>query len=154
MSDFEITFEDNGMIEKLAASPEIVREELIFATDRITTEGVNYAKNQIIANGSVVTSTLLRSIASTPATFAGGGVSGSFGTAVPYAKYVEFGRGPVVARGRALRFTVGGKTVYAKRVGPAAPRPFMKPTVAKLRPLVNAEYGAAMQRIGARLGLG
>ncbi|MRG98214.1 HK97 gp10 family phage protein [Polyangium spumosum] len=44
-----------------------------------------------------------------------------------YAHWVEHGRGPVVAKGKALRFVVNGETIFRKRVGPAAARPFMAP---------------------------
>ncbi|MDI3282118.1 HK97 gp10 family phage protein [Polyangium sp. 15x6] len=44
-----------------------------------------------------------------------------------YAHWVEHGRGPVVAKGKALRFVINGETVFRRRVGPAAARPFMAP---------------------------
>jgi hypothetical protein len=64
---------------------------------------------------------------------------------------VEDGRGPIRARGKALRFTAGGKVLYRKSVGPATPRPFIRPSVEKLRPLVPREFEAAGQRIVARI---
>lgn len=49
----------------------------------------------------------------------------------PYAGYVERGRGPVVARkGGVLRFEVAGRVIFRPRVGPARPRPFMRPAAA------------------------
>jgi hypothetical protein len=46
----------------------------------------------------------------------------------PYARFVEYGRGPVVAQGNGfLRFEVGGRVVYTRRVRAARPRPFMAP---------------------------
>lgn len=46
----------------------------------------------------------------------------------PWSGIVEHGRGAVHAKGDGfLRFEVGGRVVFAKRVGPARPRPFMKP---------------------------
>lgn len=44
----------------------------------------------------------------------------------PYASFVENGRGPVEAKNAEfLRFVIDGVVFYRKRVGPAAPRPFM-----------------------------
>lgn len=52
-----------------------------------------------------------------------GGLHGSVRTNVHYARYVESGRGPVEAKpGGFLRFRIGGRWVYRKRVGPAAGR--------------------------------
>jgi len=46
----------------------------------------------------------------------------------PHARWVEDGRGPVVAkRAKMLRFEVGGRVLFRKRVGPARARPFMAP---------------------------
>src|SRR5690348_105077 len=129
-------------------APAIVREEFLRSTDRLTLQGEAFAKGLV----PVKTGHLRRSIAMKPAVWAGGAV-GTFGTATPYGKYVEFGRGPIVARpGHFLRFTVGGRVVYRKSVGPAAPRPFIRPAAARLRPLVKLEYQAAMRRVIDRIG--
>ena len=46
----------------------------------------------------------------------------------PHSVFVEHGRGPVQAKpGGVLRFVVGGRVVFAKRVGAARARPFMAP---------------------------
>lgn len=135
---------------RMARAQSIVREELVRSTDRITLQGVTIAQGL----APVRTGHLRRSIVHKPATFAGGTVTGSYGTATPYARRVEEGRGPIRARGKALRFEVGGKVVFAKSVGPAAPRPFMRPSVMKLRPLVNREYRAALRRAMSRIGAG
>lgn len=51
---------------------------------------------------------------------------GEIAATMPYASYVENGRGPVVAKkARFLRFVIDGVVFFRKRVGPAAPRPFM-----------------------------
>lgn len=51
----------------------------------------------------------------------------------PWSSIVEGGRGPVYAKdGEFLRFQVGGRVVFTKRVGPARPRPFMKPAGVKM----------------------
>jgi DNA invertase Pin-like site-specific DNA recombinase len=52
----------------------------------------------------------------------------------PYATFVEFGRGAITAQNKkALKFVVNGKTVFAKSVGPAKPRPFMRPAGLSMR---------------------
>jgi TRAP-type mannitol/chloroaromatic compound transport system substrate-binding protein len=52
------------------------------------------------------------------------------GSDLDYAEWVEKGRGPVVAKNAdALKFTIDGQTVFRQRVGPAAPRPFMRPAL-------------------------
>ena len=46
----------------------------------------------------------------------------------PHAYWVEHGRKGFKAKNaKALRFEVGGRVIFRKSVGPAAPRPFMQP---------------------------
>jgi hypothetical protein len=59
----------------------------------------------------------------------------------PHIGYVLRGRGPITARGRALRFVIDGQVIFRKRVGPAAPNPFdqrarqaMQPALDRLAP--------------------
>lgn len=132
---------------RMAGSRAVVGEELARAVDRCTALGERESKGLV----AVRTGHLRRSIAASRATFAGGVARGSWGTNVPYARHVEFGRGPVVARGRALRFAVGGRTIYRKRVGPARARPFLFNVAARLRPRFAAEFAAARDRVVARL---
>src|SRR5690349_9662660 len=42
----------------------------------------------------------------------------------PHLRYVILGRGPIVAKGRALRFVIDGRVFFRKRVGPAAANDF------------------------------
>lgn len=42
----------------------------------------------------------------------------------PYLRPLLRGRGPVAARGRALRFVIDGQVFFRRRVGPAKPNPF------------------------------
>lgn len=50
----------------------------------------------------------------------------------PYAKWVEYGRGPVrPVRAKFLRFRIGGKLIFAKFCKPAAARPFIRPAAAR-----------------------
>src|SRR5688500_16842391 len=116
MADFDITHNIDEFSNGMRKAPAIIREEFLRSTDRLTLQGEAFAKGVV----PVRTGHLRRSIAMKPAVWAGG-ATGSFGTATPYARYVEFGRGPISARpGGYLRFTIGGRVIYAKRVGPAA----------------------------------
>lgn len=144
MSELEFRFDDaDDFARKMTAAPKIVERELVSATNRITLQGERWAKEL----AAVKTGQMRRSIAATPAKFAGGTVTGKYGTATPYAKYVEFGRrGFSAPPGKYLRFEIGGRVIFTKRVGPAKARPFIRPSLERLRPLVPREYRAALQR--------
>lgn len=147
--DFEIRFDDaKAFAQRLQAAPEIVGDEMTQGIDRLTIQGEAFTK----AETPVRTGLLRRSIAHKPATFGGGVATGSWGTATPYARYVEDGRGPVVARGRALRFTIGGTVFYRKRVGPAAGKGMFRKATQRIRPMVDREFRAVAARIIARMG--
>jgi hypothetical protein len=45
----------------------------------------------------------------------------------PYAQFVEEGRGPIEANGKALHFVKNGQDVFVRHVGPATPHPFIEP---------------------------
>lgn len=98
--------------------------------DRAVQHTLQYAEDQ--AKGTTlyrdVTGALRRN---TKATFHPGefglDVGGDLVADTEYAQFVESGRGPVEARdGGMLRFVSNGTVFYRKRVGPAAPRPFMR----------------------------
>ena len=147
MADFEFRFTDAFTFGKrMAAAPQIVSEELRSATDRLTLQGEALTK----AETPVRTGHLRRSIAHKPAVFAGGAVTGSWGTATPYAPYVEEGRGPVVAGpGKVLRFVPKGsdRAIYRKRVGPAAGHWMFRKAERRLRPYVRREFRDATRNI-------
>lgn len=99
------------------------------------------------------TGNLSRSITVTPATDDGGRIHGSVGVdrSAPYGKIQEFGVGhpwTIEPKNRkALRFTVGGKVVFAKRVThpPLAPHPFMHPALEEKRAAINERLRAAVR---------
>lgn len=147
--DFELRFDDaKAFAARMDAAPQIVGDELTQGIDRLTLQGEAFTK----AETPVRTGLLRRSIAHKPATFGGGVATGSWGTATPYARYVEDGRGPVVARGRALRFVIGGTVFYRKRVGPAAGKHMFRKATQRIRPMVAREMSAVAARIIARMG--
>jgi Bacteriophage HK97-gp10, putative tail-component len=133
--------------KRLQGAEPLVRQELGLAMQRSVLALENRAKGL----APVKTGTLRRSITSEVRS-AGGSITGIVGTNVPYARYVEEGRGPVVARGRALRFTVGGQTLFRKRVGPAKANPFFKTAVAQSAAAIAREFGLVIPRVARRLG--
>lgn len=84
---------------------------------------------------------------------AGGTIRGTVGTNVPYARIVHDGRGPVVARGRALSFVIGGRRLFRKRVGPAKANPYFARAWTKALPKINREFDQIWPRVKTRLGL-
>lgn len=148
-ADFEIRFDDAfAFAARTAAAPRIVAEEMTRGIDRLTIQGTAFTQLET----PVRTGHLRRSIAHVPASFGGGMARGSYGTATPYARYVEEGRGPVVAGpGRMLRFTIGGRVLYRKRVGPARGRFMFRKGLQRLRPLVPREFANVTQRIVSRM---
>lgn len=75
-------------------------------------------------------------------------IAGTARWLAPYAKWVEFGRGPVVAkRAKALRFEIDGVIFFRKRVGPAKAQHFTSRGLARAMPRIEAEYRAAAARI-------
>lgn len=153
MSDgFDVRFDDaRAFAARMAQAPQIVGDELTRSVDRLTLQGERYTKVET----PVRTGHLRRSIAMSPATFAGGAATGSWGTATPYARWIEEGRGPVVASpGKVLRFIPKGSStpIYRKRVGPARGHFMFKKALAKVRPLVGREMRDGIRRIVVRLG--
>jgi hypothetical protein len=149
--DFEFRFDDaKAFATRLNAAPQIVGEEMTKGVDRLTIQGEAFTK----ADTPVKTGNLRRSIAHKPATFGGGVARGSWGTATPYAKWVEEGRGPIVAGpGKVLRFEIGGTVLYRKRVRGAAGRFMFRNATARIRPMVAREFAAVGKRIVARMGI-
>ena len=137
-----------SVTRRFTGAERIVGAELVTLVDRLTIAGSGAAKGRV----GVRTGNLRRSLTHEPARRAGGHVTGAFGSNVPYARVHNDGRGPVVARGRALRFTIGGAVFYRKRVGPAQGRRYMEAGAAEIRRRTPAETAAAARRITAALG--
>ena len=146
--DFAVdTHEIEAFAARCRGAEPIVRDEMDHAMHRsvLTLEG----KGKALA--PVKTGTLRRSITSEVRS-AGGVITGVVGTNVPYARYVEEGRGPVEAKGRALRFTIGGTVFFRKRVGPAKASHFFRNAVAQSAGLIVKEFGQVIPRVANRLG--
>lgn len=76
----------------------------------------------------------------------------SLGSIAPYNVFVHEGRGPVVARGRALKITFcDGTTIFRKRVRAAPANPFMDKGLRKAEPGILKRFEQAETRIVQRL---
>ena len=152
MSDFTFEFLDAfEFAELMAAAPDVVESEITTATDRVAIYGMGVS----IKATPWKTGHLRRSHAQIPTSYSAGYARGGWGNAVPYAEYVEEGRGPVVAKNaKALAFTPkGGKNViFRKSVGPAAAQPFMEPGREAAESRMDAEFSGAITRIVEALG--
>jgi hypothetical protein len=150
--DIDFEFDDAfAFASRMAAAPRIVGDEMTRGIDRLTIQGVAFTQVET----PVRTGHGRRSIAHKPATFGGGMARGSYGTSVPYMKWVEEGRGPIDAGpGRVLRFVPKGSStpIYRRRVGPAKGHHMFRKGVQRLRPLVGREFRTVTQNIIARMG--
>lgn len=147
-----VTFDATEMFEfagRWDGAEQIVGQELTRGIDRVTIRAEAITKQ----NTGVKSGHGRRSITHKPATFGGGVAKGSWGTNVWYMKIHENGRGSVVASpGKMLRFEIGGKVLFRKRVGPAAGRFMFRKAMIQVRPMVRREMQASAQRIASRLG--
>lgn len=136
--------------ESMGVAADALDDELGATAFKVAQEGARIAQGILASNGSVVTGDLYDSIQAQGGGMSGGVASASYGpTDDEPARWVEFGRGPVYARpGGALKFQIKGRGpyLYRKSVGPAPARPFMRPSVARLRPLATKMFGEAVMR--------
>ena len=159
MSDFEIVVTGaDELIARFRKAPEIVKTEMIKGVDRLTFAGQATSQKE----APVDTGNLRRSITQTKASFAGGSVSGAWGTNLPYAKYVEFGRGPGkmppagALSGWIRRHGGGSEFVIRRAIGRKGTKGkhFMQKGRVFVQPRVKAEFDAVAQRIASQLGGG
>ena len=116
------TTQVDALARKYAGSERVIHDAMVEGMTRTGLALERAAK----AAAPVKTGTLRRSITSTVSASARSYIA-RVGTNVPYAIYVEEGRGPIVAGpGKVLRFEIGGVVFFRKRVGPARAQPFMK----------------------------
>lgn len=113
-------------------------DEAVLETAR---RGKDLEKEHLLRNGSIQTQKLYNSINYTIKNKRKAIIGPMMKEAYP--QYIEKGRGPVYPKHtKALRFTINGKTVFAKSVGPAKARPFVHPTWVELR----TEYPYIMEK--------
>lgn len=155
MSDLEFQFDDaHRFAAMLAKAPAVVEREMVAATDRLTLMGEREAKTK----APVRSGHLRRAITAKPATFGGGQVRGLWGVSVksergfPYHIAVERGRrGFSASPGKVLRFEIGGRVIYTKRVRAAKGHWYMRGSMEAVRPRVLPEYRGALSRIVASI---
>ena len=131
--------------ERVEGAEQKLDSAFIAAGNEASKKGVDIARAILASNGSIVTGGLAGSIQARPTTRSGDTFTASYGPTEEYpARWVEEGRGPVAAApGHKLRFQIkgAGPYLYRQRVGPARARPFMRPSVRRLRPIATKLFG-------------
>ena len=159
MSDFEVTISGaDELIARYRKAPEIVKREMLKGVDHLTFAGQAISQKE----APVDTGTLRSSITQQKATFAGGEARGAWGTNLPYARYVEFGRGPGkmppagALSGWIRRHGGGSEFVIRRAIGRKGTKPkhFMQKGRLQIQPKVKAEFEAVAQRIANAMGGG
>lgn len=132
------TSELDALASRMAGADRIVQQHLV----RGVSDAGKIVEGHAKGIAPVKTGNYRRNITSQASAVAGGATA-IVRAGAPYSIWVERGRGPVVARGRALRFEVGGRVVYTKRVGPAAGHYVFRRTLAATRARVRARLEQA-----------
>lgn len=148
MSDFTVTIPAlPPFVAKMQAAPRIVGEEMGTAGRRVGIMVERGAKGYTPVKTGTLRRSITNQVAVSPMV-----TRVTVGTNVPYAKYVEFGRGPITASpGKVLRFEIGGKVIFRKSVGPAKARPFLYKAFRELRGRISAEFRKVPAAVIARL---
>jgi hypothetical protein len=129
------------LISGLDRAPAALDAEVALATRDATL----LVEAEIKAETPRVTGRLFSSITSSVRVL-GGFVEGLVRTNVSYARYVEYGRGPVEAvNAKALRFRAGGGFIFRRRVGPAAGRFMFRKGAERALPAVRLLFRRAVQ---------
>jgi hypothetical protein len=135
------------LAQNLQRAQPLVQTEMASAMQRSTLAVQADAMPRV----NVITGNTRRSITQTVSRGAGM-VEGRVGTNVKHGRILEEGRGPVDAGpGRVLRFTIGGQVLFRRRVGPAAPRPYLRPALAAMRGRIRTEFAQVPRRVLAKL---
>jgi hypothetical protein len=137
---------------RMRQAPQIIREEMTKGVNTAVRAGQQRAQHLV----GVKTGFLRGQIISQPTTFAGGTVTGSYGTNVKYARMHEEGTGPHVITAtnkRALSFTYQGKRVVVRRVNHPGTkgRFYMRGSREWLEPQLGKEFQAVRVRIIRRM---
>lgn len=134
---------------RYAGAAPIVKEEMTTAMNRSVLMVEGSAKRIVPVKTGNLRRSLTHEVRAT-----GGGVIGVVGTNVKYARIVEEGRGPVVARaGGMLRFEIGGQVIFRNRVGPAKGKPYLKPGLRANQARIEREFDGAIIRVVRRIGV-
>lgn len=143
------------LVARFGSADSFVKEQLIDVIRAISNEGVKLAVATLDSRRAPFHSgELAASVRIIPPSAGAGGVSGGYGAFAFYAYWVEFGRGPVFPiRARMLSWIDPwtGARVFAHSAGPAAPRPFLMPTLNDVSPFATKRSQQAMAAIVAYL---
>lgn len=133
------------MAERFDGAERRLDTAFIDAGNQAAKEGANIARSILASNGSIVTRGLYNSIQPRPVTRSGDVFTFAYGPTEEFpGRWVEKGRKPVVASpGSTLRFRIkgAGPYLYKRSVRAAAPRPFMRPSISRLRPIATKLFG-------------
>jgi HK97 gp10 family phage protein len=98
--------------------------------EKLADEVVSEAKSNLQNNKDVSTGDLLASIKIL--NIAKEGMEVTVGSDIPYAKYIEYGRGPVFPKNVKFLSWIDkdtGKRIFSKKSSPVDPHPFLEPAV-------------------------
>lgn len=144
---------DAALVARLDAMPGRVHDGLAPAVTRLGFELQRKVQSEKLTGQVLKVRTgRLRSSINTEIEDSGSEVAASVGTNVSYGKIHEYGVGRswlVEARNaKALRFTVGGRTVFARRVvhPPLPERSFLRSALAEMAPAIEEGLREAVAR--------
>lgn len=156
MTDIKIDMSGHiELIRNFSGAQDVIREEMTTLVRDAALGGSNIAKDLVGKR----THHLERSITPTQPVWAGGTVTAAWGTNVPYARAHEEGTDPHIItpkKAKVLRFTVGNKTVFARRVRHPGtkPRLYMKGSYERVRDRMPYNADTMKLRIIQRLAGG
>ncbi|MBV8121115.1 MAG: HK97 gp10 family phage protein [Alphaproteobacteria bacterium] len=146
-----ITVNDSAAMARLTAMPQVVRRKIVEVTRRLGFDLQQHVQSDKLSGQVLGTrSNTLRSSINTQFEKYGDTFTATVGTDVFYAKFHEFGVSRswlIQARNaKALRFRVGGRTLFRKRVThpPLPERSFLRPALGDMTPMILAEYARAV----------
>jgi HK97 gp10 family phage protein len=141
---------DDRLIAKLEAMPGRVHDGIARAVTRLGFELRRRVPQKLSGDVLKVRSGSLRSSINTQIEDSGSAVAATVGTNIDYARYHEYG----VARSwfieardaKALRFNIGGETLFRRRVThpPLPERSFLRSALAEMAPAIEEELREAV----------
>lgn len=153
-SAISLEFEGLGeLIGRFNIASDYVRRELASVITDVSREGVKLAVATLNTRRAPFDSGgLIDSVRVVPTKVQGTTISGGYGAFIFYAYWVEHGRGavrPVRARVLSWIDRWSGERKFARFVGPAAPRPFLEPTIQRIGPFSKRRTEQAATAITA-----
>ena len=131
------------------AAPLIIRDELTTGMNRATVQVQKYATARIKHKSGALGRGFKRQVR-----VSSNAILGIVSNTAKHAKWVEFGRGPVVAkRAKVLRFEIDGQVLFRKSVGPAAAQHFMSGGLRDAEGAIMGEFRASSARIIQRVSV-